>query len=186
MATKIFNHLCLTSSRDNVNVVTTPISACGVTFSPLNYNGNVLTMYGQAGGDQLIGGNGVDVLYGGSGNDYVDDGVHSSTSSYGELYGEDDNDLLFGSVGNATFLSGGSGNDGVRDYGGTADVLHGDAGNECCMWDSNDRYNEFDCGTGTDTVRSLSGGTFAKTRCEQTSSNCGGQAPPDGSCFAFQ
>lgn len=171
---KIWNHMCLTSRPDDTIVVQTPTNVCGVTMSPLNYNGNILMQYGQASADIIRGGNGLDVIAGGTGNDSIVDytAVGANNIYYGELYGESGNDILGGSPASNTFLNGGDQNDHLRDFGGVGEVLVGGAGNECCIWDSNNSYNAIDCGTGTDTVNTLAGSP-AKQNCDVVSGSCG-------------
>ena len=80
-------------------------------------------LYGQAGNDSILGGDGADTLSGGKGND--------------KLYGQNGNDSLVGGDG-ADILSGGSGNDTIYGNAGNdsilggagADKLYGGAGND--------------------------------------------------------
>ena len=120
-------------------------------MTPLNYNGNTLVVYGQGGVDHLHGGNGADRLYGGIDPDNLSD----ETSGWGSnpiypavLWGESGPDRLFGSQASGTWMLGGDGDDGLRDRGGSGDVLMGEGGNECCMFDTN--FAVLDCGSGTD------------------------------------
>jgi RTX calcium-binding nonapeptide repeat (4 copies) len=171
---KTFNHLCLTDRPDDTMVLQTTATHCSTTMSPLNYNGNILVQYGQASNDVLRGGNGIDILYGGLANDSITDYFVTGANGtyYGELYGESGNDVLLGSPGDSTHLDGGIGNDNLRDFGGNTDTLFGNSGNECCMWDSNNTYSGFDCGTGSaDRVHDLSG-NFPKTGCEIVDTQC--------------
>lgn len=101
-----------------------------------NISGGLLD--GQAGDDQLLGGQGVDNLYGGTGNDQLNGGggddrlygdvqvfpTYSTNPSAGgndTLLGGDGNDLLDGGSGN-DWLDGGTGNDTVQ--GGSGDDVY--------------------------------------------------------------
>jgi len=165
-----YNSFCLTSGIDDMRVLTGTESLCGTTMTPLNYNGSVLTVYGLDGSDHIDGGNGFEMIHGGSGPDNLADGsqrVGDNPIYACDVWGEADNDLLFGSVGNNSILSGGPGNDAIADRGGTGDVLVGGDGNECCMADSNEPGAIW-CEGGTDTVHSLAG----THNCEVASSTC--------------
>jgi Ca2+-binding RTX toxin-like protein len=165
------NHLCLTSGRDETFVVQTSASVCGITINPLNYAGNMLYQYGGPGADILRGGNGADFIYGGGGNDSITDytSVGSNPIYSGVLAGESGDDRLFGSPANGTMMDGADGNDGLWDFGGLGDLLNGGIGNECCMFDSNENFSAFDCGPGTDRVRTLGG---SKQNCEVADPTC--------------
>lgn len=169
---KVINHLCLTNLSEQMHILMTNQTQCGVPMTPLNYNGNHLVVYGQDDVDILFGGNGRETFYGGRHIDDLRDsgsGPGANPIYTGTLMGESNFDILTGSRGNNTILDGGAGGDAVVDLGGSRDVLRGGADDDCCIFDSDETFSVFNCGPGTDTVNGLSA---SKTDCENHKSNC--------------
>lgn len=168
------NHLCYSddpSVREASYVLEGNAGMCGVTMYPLDYHGNDLVQYGRAGSDHLHGGYGDDRLYGGPGNDIIADYTSDSTAfSFGQVFGESNDDRLYTSKG---FVSGwgGPGVDSLINYGGRFG-LFGEDGDDCCIHATfiNPLSPPIDCGGGSqDVVRTLAG----TKNCEVASNLCG-------------
>ena len=91
-----------------------------------------VTFFGEAGDDNLAGGEASDLLSGGPGNDIIH-GRYGNDLAYGDdgsdfVAGDSGNDELHGGIGNDT-LFGEAGNDLLFGEAGN-DVLHGSAGND--------------------------------------------------------
>jgi Ca2+-binding RTX toxin-like protein len=93
-------------------------------------------IHGGSGNDRIFGVGGSDLLYGGAGDDQLSGG-----SGKDFLFGGDDNDVLVGN-GEADYLDGGFG----------IDVVKGNEGNDKIVATLDDEDDEYDGGTGTDTI----------------------------------
>ena len=110
-----------TGTMDSNAYLATVVTIDGRTATEaVDITGNAIdnTIYSSQGGGTIQGGAGNDIIYGGSGDDI--------------LYGGDGADYLFGGTGNNelnggagadTFVYSGAGNDVVKDYEGTEDVI---------------------------------------------------------------
>lgn len=131
---------------------TTIAGDCAATsgqWSALLYGTYYVDIHGDEGNDvAVIGGAGNTYAYGDAGDDYV-----YQYSGSGRTYGGAGADNLFGNA-------------------GSADVLYGEADNDC-LQDSNNSWTTYDCGTGTD--RWYSSNTAAgKVSCENREDWCCG------------
>ncbi|MBP0491549.1 calcium-binding protein [Pararoseomonas indoligenes] len=88
-------------------------------------------VYGEAGNDTIATGAGNDLAFGGTGSDVINGGAGQD-----QLYGEDGDDRLDGGVGD-----------------GAADLAFGGAGNDSFIWAPGDGSDQFQGGTGNDTLQ---------------------------------
>lgn len=124
-----------------------PNSVCGTDLIVASYNGHWVTAYGNAGVDFMIGGAGDDDwLLGGDGNDHM--------WNYSPL----------------AFTSGDNGDDNMSNYAsGSSDVISGGSGNDCVRdWSGAASY--FDCGDGYDTV--IPAAPVNMVNCERVANTC--------------
>lgn len=139
------SYFCSGAGDDIVSVLSNPSSSpyyCdGVPMYALNYNGYQMSLFGQAGADDLYGGSGPDMLCGGSENDELE-------GSFGddELDGWTGDDRIRGVYGNADRSYGYSGDDRIWDYSGTSDQLDGESGTADCVFDQGGSFSYLGCG----------------------------------------
>jgi len=120
------------------------------SWGALTFNAFYLDVYGDDGNDDASAGGGSNSswAFGGAGNDYA---------------------RQFSSI---SLAKGGDGNDTVFGNGGSGDGLYGEAGNDC-LWDDNNTWVAYDCGSGSDSY--MYGNTGAgKVSCESSSGTCCG------------
>ena len=145
--------MCFGPGADDITITSSSgVVACGVVYRRPNYNGYEFRLWGGGGNDKMFGGVGSEWLYGGIGDDYITDGTDVST--FGFDVGETGNDTLKGGWADVTRVIGGDGVDHAWDDGGTTDIIYGDAGDDACIFDSNNNFDTLDCGPGWDTVHS--------------------------------
>jgi hypothetical protein len=129
-------------------VQSTRTDLCGLTLSPLRYNGNFLDIHSLGGSDFVFGAQGDTFYLGGSGNDFLFN--HSPVGR------------SFGGTGNDQVLSFSSGN---------GDRIFGEGGADC-LFDSTATFAAFDCGSGADKF-SNSPKPPGTVSCETATSCCG-------------
>jgi Ca2+-binding RTX toxin-like protein len=129
-------------------VQSTTTSFCGLTLSPLKYNGHFLDIHGVDGADFILGAQGDTFYFGGVGNDMM---FHYSPIG-----------RSFGGAGNDQVLSFSSGN---------GDRIFGESGADC-LFDSTATFITYDCGSGSDKF-SNSPKPPGTVSCETATSCCG-------------
>lgn len=121
-----------------------------VVIAPWPYASFWLTIHGEGGADELLGGPGSDQLCGGLGDDGLDGG--GGTDDVDGLAGDD---MCEGGAGDLDFVWGYTGRDYVLDFDGTGDQLRGEGDDDYCVYDNyvhSDTNDVVDCGAGSNGV----------------------------------